>query len=513
MSHPTQQTIADLSTTRALRNDRFYVGRREDSTRLSGTVAGESRQNVWIHGARRIGKSSLARKLERDATEQGTLAVWCDMSDCEPTQFDDVLERAVTQAEKGLQISFSGSRGRERFDQLLESRVTQPLMIIFDEFDRVAPCLALEEQKFLRKRSEAQLLLSYVFVTRARPGELVEEVSVVVSRLLGVCPPHLVRPLSLSAIRELARRAFSELGISVESARLGEEIWQRVGGLSVACMRLIHALASYAVTENLTELLSEEFPSLLEREKAAMQTDLVYYWWDLHPRTRLAFLTSSELPSDSALVRSANDDGFVFRNQLMRPTWLLDLGTYLGANPPSPPLVGNEIEQRVERIHSLIFSVNEGLKLNGHHQAFEITNEALRWNRLRRVVDTEEKLGDAIDYLYKLFYESVGIGAGGGGVQRRLRLPSELGAIYRNSQVVADLSALRNHYRHDKNKADDTQKLNYGYRNIGEIFERYAGIKAPSTTAHFRGLLNRMVDDACSVLEKMDGWLRSPKST
>src|SRR5687767_10356878 len=84
--------LTRLSARQGLTDFTYFVGRRDILRELTGVGAGN---NVWIYGVRRVGKSSVARRLQEDSVARGVRSIWVDMSDAHASRFDAMLRRTL----------------------------------------------------------------------------------------------------------------------------------------------------------------------------------------------------------------------------------------------------------------------------------------------------------------------------------------------------------------------------------------------------------------------------------
>lgn len=162
MSHDRDGTVVDLLGLRkGMRDFTYFVGRREVVRELRSAFVGNP---AWLYGARRIGKSSLARRVQAIAQAEGRRCKWVDLSDVDANHFTALLARATDGA------GSSGDGLRLQFEAL--ARTTQEgseLTIVCDEMDAVAPNLRTDEQAFLRRLTHEYQGFSYLFISRASP--------------------------------------------------------------------------------------------------------------------------------------------------------------------------------------------------------------------------------------------------------------------------------------------------------------------------------------------------------
>lgn len=502
MSKALDSVFERLAARDGMRDDRYFVGRKEALRRLRGCVVARDRHQLgcaWIHGARRIGKSSLAFRLKAQGEAEGSRVIWADASDIKPHSFEELLERVCDRADGLAQCA--GESVQSRFERLARSAEKSPTVVVLDEFDRLAIELGTEEQGFLRRLAQENGCFSYVFLTRLDPTRLVEEVADHKSRLLGICQHERLGPLDERAARDLFRRVAKDL----KEESLAEHFslaWQRVGGAPICVMTLVQQLACSACEEPVNEDYACE---LIEQKRAEVGMHLGSLWRDLEPRVRALLLERCEgEPLPEADHQAALESGFLSRGRLTIPTWLVERGKALGGVvlAPEPSSGGgghSKAFDSAERLNSLVYRINASLLRAGAERGFETTDEARRWYFLVRTGGGEQALRDVVDHLSKVLYEAARYPDG-----KRWRLPEELVEAYKKTFGYNAIVALRNFYDHDPHSGADQGRPSKRFQNAGEIYTRYCGKHSPVDDGDWLRIRDGLVGDVVRALEELD---------
>jgi len=275
-----------LSVKDGMTDQRYFVGRQQDVSSLSGCYCLDQRSFAWVHGPRRIGKSSLAQVIMDKAEKNNTQVLWVDAIDIEPPNFTCLLERVLAFAEPWMKPA--GSTLKKRFENLVKTSNIKPILMVFDEFDRVALNLCMEEQVFFRRMAQQYRGWCCLFISRLPPQGIVEEVTDANSRLLGICNQHLVRPLERRDVKDFCRRVAEDLG-QKDLEDLHVDIRKAVGGFPVA---VAAALKSLAIAITMRENPEDELDAneIIAKSAVGVSMELEGYWSSLSPVTRSVLL-------------------------------------------------------------------------------------------------------------------------------------------------------------------------------------------------------------------------------
>jgi hypothetical protein len=512
-----KDVVERLAVRESMSDPRYFVGR----DRLIGglpCLSSNQRGPVWLFGAQRIGKSSIAKALERKAKDKGDLVIWVDLIDADRRTFNEwlsvILQRAREDADNFQLTDEQSENPRFGLEALAKYSNRQPVLLIFDEFDRMAMQMRLDEQAFLRKLSHNHYSFTYVFITRSDPVRIIEDVEEH-SRLTGVCRQKCVPPLSRRAVKKLCRLAFKDLDVELPNY-LADMIWERVGGISVAVTHLVCQVVCEYLYEDVPPE-KHDIEHVFKSEKRALRPDLEGYWWDLHPHVRMVLLGETSKESSQAIEDKLYGAGLIDRRRrdVIRPQWLIDLGNELGVTSMGEGVeVQNVRLKRVKRLHSLMASINETLKLKTGREPFEQTTETLKWFPLSRESCSDSEFVAAVNHLYKVFFEGASKGSGD---DRKFRFPDTLDEFYEgsrsNSNIVGHISWVRNHFDHDKNSPADHFKPNKNYKTIGELFEEYCGCASPRTELERLKLRDELVRRLADHLQRVDNKVRELDSS
>lgn len=470
---------------------RYFVGREELESQLEGSVSGEELNPAWIYGPRRMGKTALARMIERRA--DGACVVWVDAIDV--ATFDDVLDRVVTRARDQYAINVNGETPRTRFETLVKtSAADQRLVIVFDEFDSVALGMSTPEQALLRRLKSEHPLLGYIFISCLKPTDLMEEVPDKHSRILGICQLPRVKPLEQRHVKQLCQQVAGELDIPA-LADDADAIWSAVGGFPAAVMRALRMLATARYHD--PGLDREDVDEKLRHQLLPeVEVDLQGMWRSIRPGTR-AFLRGEAEVEDCE--RDLREDGFHSRRSTSRATLLAEAGRRWEHTHRARDTTGDHAV--VVDLLRLVGDLNEALRLQSRQVALRVNDHATQVWRLARTPVTEELLNDAYVRLYTQFYENA----------RQLKgpdpkpylLPEPLAKIYRSARVIEAIVKLRCTYGHDRTRETDDEKPNRHYAELGEIFEEHCRARQPTSHEQRREVRLGLLHTLCELLSDM----------
>lgn len=492
------QVFSLLSVKDGMNDPRYFVGREEQHSSVNCCVIGDQRSSVWLHGPKRIGKSSMAKALMRKAKENETIVFCVDAIDLFENGFKSVLRRAIKQARSSIKIK--GKTTKMQFESLAANSKAYPILLVFDEFDKVALTMQTDEQAFLRRLSTDHAQLSYLFISSTPPQNIVEEIPDVNSRLLGICNQQRLMPLERKDIITLCKKVGEDLDIP-DFVSMSDLIRKAVGGLPVAVMTMVKALA---VTMFHREKLDmEDIRDEMQKASMGLEADLQGYWFTLNSETRSVLSGECEVVE---YKRKVKEDGFFNRVEgLIIPDFLIAAGKRAGSFPPTIVEDKKATLGQVDRLFKGISELNTSLQLRGLKNGIYIGNQTIDFWKLSRYPCTETELKEALDYLYKVFYE----GAREQGGKRNYRLPSPLDDDYRKHRVVGAISNLRNFYDHDKSRPTDSEKPNKYFKEASEIFEMYCGRREPTTDEHRQkvrdGLIRDLVELLRTIYDKIHG--------
>lgn len=486
-----------LGTRGAMTDHTLFVGRATECRKLDGVV-GPPHNCAWIFGPPRNGKSSLARHAAARARSNGVRVSLVDCSSLPAGSFDELIANVV---ENAGATRPSIESARTAFTSLV-SRSRIPTLVVFDEFDRHAMQLGLDEQAYLRGTKETHENLAYVFVSRADPKHIVEDVSVARSRLLGICSVVNVPILEPADVAKLCRVVADAFGLDCSPA-WAASITATVGGHPMTVMEILYNVAARLFDSAGGE---SEVDAVLSLERESISATLRRHWRAL-PATCRMFILDAGL-DDCELRISAEREGYWSRKRQgpLRPSFLLDVARVEGlASVEDAP--GDGLLTLVLNLHQLMGVTNLICNRAGHPDVFSPPhNDFLHYYELNRPMRSESELHPAIDHLSKLVYE--------GARQRRpgqeasdseWRISNERARRrFVSSDGIRVLQLLRNYYDHSPHK--DTAALPRE-KSVGEWFLKACGCRTPSSPSQFeqviRALLTNLVDAVAKLVEDL----------
>jgi hypothetical protein len=439
-------------------------------------------------------------RLKCIAEEAKTLTLWVDATRVPSGDFNELLNVTVDLAEQSTGMLFRGESPAARFRMLAAHSDRQPTLVIFDEFDHVVMTMCTNEQQgLLRRLSHEHDYLSYVFVTRLRPGLVVEEVPDRNSRLSGICNPDRIKPLDRDHVRELCLRVALDLGHLADHREVGtawaDNIWRVVGGLPILVMALLRRIAvRHARAGTVTE---DDISEILSNEAVNLEDDIASYWWNLSPEARLVLIDDLEPGGLSTIESRLREDGFIANGRVVRPDWLVAIGRRLGPFPscvPSSEGTGNVA--RIEHLHALMVLINERLQLKGYYQAFETPHDLLKYFRLARPLVDDFGMRQVVAHLFHVFVEKVRWTTH----DARAHVSDPLKGLYTDALVVADLAVLHGQGV-DGRPAEDSGELRVS-RSVQEVLRRFCGSSSPDSCELRNRVRDALLDEIGSLLER-----------
>ena len=499
MSELSREVILRLLTARGpLTDDSLFVRRAEELSLLDGVVHAPH-NCAWIFGAPRNGKSTLAEYVAKSAEKAGKQVIRVNARDVPPTDFDGLLRKAV------LGDNSSGGSGetlRKSFSTLVAKSVERPMLVVFENFDRHAVELGLEQQAFLRSKKETFANLNYLFVTRLDPARIMEDVAED-SRLLGICRPLQVSVFRTKDVRALCRTVAEVFGVPNQYKEWAAAILGKVGGNPRA--------VAEALVSTIAPLGDEVVDSCPVVTDAAEVRDALRRHWRGLPSACQAFLLGAPGNETEEQKRSARLEGYwsAERSEPIRPSILIEVGRAADIHQHDE---GPEHDMLVLifRLHQMLDHVNttaERLRLG---RIFEVAvDEAFRYHPIARTVRSEPDLQPVANHLYKVFYEGPRDHKPGKGATQedwRIKDASARQAYY-NSDGMQMLLWLRQYFDHapHKDKAATERE-----ETVGSWFERACGVVRPQEPAHFSQVVSFLLRELTDALRRLATTLERP---
>ncbi len=500
MNDNQKEVIRELAARGPLESDRFLVGRDSDLVKIESCAVGPAQHNsAWLYGPRNIGKSSLAKCVCRRGEASGTHVIWNDVSDLRAPATTEFIERSLRQVDSG---AIEGASAWERLDSLARSSRDRPVLLVYDGFETPALWLLEDDQRKLRQLVNVHAKFAYLFISRSEPAQLMERFPDKSSRLLDLVGHHRVEPLDIGGVDDLVVEVFDTLKVSPPET-LADQIWERVGGLPVAVLTMLQAVA--------IELLAPKrgVDRVLERTKSEVESCLLAWWWDLQPRSRifLAEADDGKPRPDIATCSALELDGLIRRDRPVRPRWLGEVGRSEGAHEKRSPAPSRSIDPTIrqspfERIHSLISQVSERILTDTGAEWFRPTGEQLKYYHCTRPDCSEADFEKFLSHLYKMLVEATSEHASDG---RQYRLPAHLVAPYKGQKSsptpVWDVTTLRHKCEHLSRSGQSESDAQL----VASILERY-GCRHPATNADREQLRANILDAVGDHLEDILRW-------
>lgn len=498
-----EQIFSLLSCKNGMKGERYFVKRKELMAKLIGDVSDEQHTSIWIYGARRVGKTSIANAISHFCSEKNYLSLYIDAIDFYQNGVQAVLEKSIELVKKN--ISLQGETLKEQFESLAKSSKSRPVLIIIDEFDKVALNMGEVDQAFFRRLDSEFNEFSFMFISCQAPTNIVEEVEVN-SRLLGICDIQKIKAFNRVEVKSLFKKVKIDLGIN-EFGHYAENVFSCIGGLPVtviaACKEL--AIARY----HRGELTDNDVQDILENSKKSFEHDLCSYWGYLNPFTRSVLLGQS---NSSEYENFLKEDGlFVNGIGAVKPSFLIEVGNKTDSIVSQENNKNNlgAIYQTAINIFRLVGEINQSLHLRKFPDGFTIDNISTQMYLLCKHPCSEEVLRNSVSYLYKVFFEGAKTDKG----EKKYRLPPPLDDMYKKSKVIGDISNLRNFFDHNQTRSTDSDKPNKYYKKASEIFERRCGKVEPATEELRMKVRTSLLDDLLELLNTIYTEIQNCKLT
>ena len=239
LSIKSEDIFSLLSCKNGMKEERYFVKRKELMAKLIGDISDDQHTSIWIYGARRIGKTSIANAISRFHSKKNYLSLYIDAIDFYQNGIQSVMEKSIELVKKT--ISLQGETLKEQFESLAKSSKSRPVLIIIDEFDKVALNMGEVDQAFFRRLDSEFNEFSFMFISYQSPTNIVEEVEVN-SRMLGVCDIQKIKAFNRLEIKSLFKKVETDLGIN-EFSNYAENVFSCIGGLPVTVIAACKELA------------------------------------------------------------------------------------------------------------------------------------------------------------------------------------------------------------------------------------------------------------------------------
>jgi hypothetical protein len=469
-------------------DDKTFVGREKQIANMQSAVFGAQTTPLWICGPRRIGKSSLSRRIGACDT-LSVVNISCDKFVWNTV--DEFIELFCQELSQKLKIK-NEKKGRAFVEEFANNTATNHrTAVVLDEFDGVAVNLEQSEQAFFRTLLQDNPFFEIVFISRAKPEQLLQDYSKENSRLLGICEVISVPMLVLKDIQCLLE-IVGELCKENIPSWFSVWIYDRVAGYPICVQRLVkeylvlaHVIGDLPSKED----LEKEEDTLFE----AVKDDLFGLWSDIPHKAR-AVLKDGTAELTKAVKRELKSFNLFVNNSPFRPLWLMEVAEesdQLQVDQGFPLLA------LAEKLANSIQDCNEIMLRKGSHQVFQITHEVLKLFNVARQVKDTVSLNDRINTLHKICVENTDSDLLD--KDDRCLLPKEVRHVYKKSDGFMILVAWRNFCFHDPTQDMSPIESSKRYKTIDEIYCRYLGPERYELTTEsdyslvYQGILSDVV--------------------
>jgi hypothetical protein len=477
-----------------------FVGRRREIKKMSASLEGSQVTPVWVWGPRRMGKTSLSYRISESASLR-TARVSFDAYEWK--DIDHLCDILALEARGQLKLDIQQT-GRPSLDGLAKKgSKDKPIILILDEFDRIAVNLEQNEQAFLRMVLQDNPFFGMVFISRVKPEQLLQDYSDESSRLLGICEIVRMPMLSKEEVCDLIHIVQHTYNIDFPDW-VATWIYNRVGGYPICVQALLREFLLQA---------SEHCKAPAEQEMVrrdglfidAMESYLRGLWKDLPYPVRNWILnktseTSGTLKRQIEVLHLMDGDTF------LRPFYLVEIGAekdVISRDEPIPEFIG-----LAERLNDSIRICNERSLRKGNCVVFQVTQQIFYIFQIARSVADELDLNDRINTLYKICVE--GTSSDKLPKEDRCLIPKDVRNTYKKSEGFEVLVAWRNFCFHDASHDLEINEVSDRYKNIGQICCKYLGpyhFKAENKS-EFNTLYRGILSDVVTAVEGLSLALR-----
>ena len=271
---------------------RMFYGRAHDVRRVLGGLLGRSRRGYAVHGPRRIGKTSLLRRVEEELRRTGR--AFPVLIDCSTLEGD--LGWAVVSRLRGRGRLFYKTQGLEACLRNVSSLKGVPVVLLLDEIDSI---LAAERQDNwpLINSLRQSFNQDQCGVVVAGFRDLYDELHDQGSPLYNFLEPLALQKLPDGDARKLVEEPMQELRIEFEErAAFIDRVLELSGALpsqvQLFCRRVAERLFEegryQATVDDVTEVLWNEgvrqsLRATFEKNTTKLEQLLCYVVWDRLP--------------------------------------------------------------------------------------------------------------------------------------------------------------------------------------------------------------------------------------
>ncbi len=442
-----------------------FIGRKREVNKLIASLAGSQVTSAWIWGARKIGKTSLSYRIGEDENIE-IIRISCDNYkwDNIETFIETIAKEAISQ----LKIELKKERLERLTELAMKGKKNHHIIIILDEFDQIAVNLRQFEQAFLRATLQNNPFFGFVFISRVKPNELLQDYSDENSRLIGVCDVIRVPMLNKDEVADLIEILENRLEEKLDKWFLNW-VYEKVGGYPVCIQNILSEFC--VLGHNLGSIPSKQ--QINDEEHIFFQSienELKGLWKDLP-----LFMRNKLLRSHDKITHAEKRDFMAFNmfedDAPISPIWLTEIGKESGLLIQGVNLP--ELFEITERLNDALKMCNNiSLKMGGT-QIFQTTQQFFHLFELTRPVVNETYLNERINILHKICIESTN--SDKLTKEDRCLIPKSIRPIYKKSDGFQILIAWRNFCFHDPSRDLQPSEKSERYRNIGQICCKYLG--------------------------------------
>ena len=478
-------------------DNQTFVGRKREINKIIVSTTGSQVTSVWISGPRRIGKTSLSHQIPK---EDSVFIIRISFEKYEWSGIENFNTHIYTSILKNdLQLSL---KSEDCLSQIASNaNCNRHLILIFDEFDKVALNLQKDEQAYIRSILQENPYFGIIFITRLRPIELLQDYSDENSRLIGVCDILRLPLLKRDEVNKLLMIVSAMIDEPIQSSFLNWA-YQNVGGYPIALQSLIRS--SLLIADELNHFPEHSDIVKLENQfYSELHSEITSLWKDMPFDIRKFIIEGLRLDRSPTIISELQVLNLLENDLPVIPSFLVKVGNEIGITYQNS--LKPEYIESAEKLIDGIRLCNEISLRKGMRSVFQVTQQSLRVFDLARPVSDENDLSSKIGLLHKICIESTNSNDIKG--DDKCLIPKGPREVYKKSDGFEIIVAWRNFCFHDPSNSLKSASTSGRYKALGEICCRFLGPSCPIARNNndrniiYRGILNE-INESVELLHR-----------
>lgn len=293
-----------------------FYGRTNILNEILNFLANKNQNTFLINGVRRIGKTSLLRKIQKEIPGKGYLPVYFDLQNKGEMVLSEVLYELMQAVNVELNISddFEIKDFKENFEifekEYLKSilKTNKNIVILFDEFDALGERKFIAEDErtkhlayvqfvpYLQKIIEKNLALKFIFAIGRSLGELAEYYGPIKKFSQVAELTYFELNESKELIEHLTENTISYPGKAIE------KIHQMTAGYPYLLQCLSSFLFDRAVENNSTKINPDEIDQYVVQASKKYIGGLTWFWEGFKPEEKVYLFIIANLMEEGIKV-------------------------------------------------------------------------------------------------------------------------------------------------------------------------------------------------------------------